>query len=204
MLVIGAAVPIIAPMDLAFHLIQILYWLALSTWFGGVLFVAVAAPIVFRTVRELNPVLPGVLSVNLENQHGTLLAGSIVGNLLGALVRVEIACAAVLLLTIGAQWFFVDRSGTNVIAPIVRSALLLAAVVLVVYDWRVVWPKVWKYRQEYIDHADEPEVANPAKDQFDSYHGESVRILSILLAILLGMILFSGNIRMHAVSLVGQ
>ena len=32
-----------------FHIIQIIYWLSLSTWFGGVLFIAVAAPIVFRT-----------------------------------------------------------------------------------------------------------------------------------------------------------
>src|SRR6187401_13478 len=109
-------------MDLGFHLIQILYWLALATWFGGVLFVAVAAPIIFRTVRESNPVLPTVLSVNLENQHGTLLAGSIVGNLLGTLVRVELLCAAVLGVAIVAQWFFVDKSVPNVVAPVVRSA----------------------------------------------------------------------------------
>ncbi len=184
-------------MDLGIHLIQILYWLALATWFGGVLFVAVAAPIIFRTVRESNPVLPTVLSVNLEGQHGTLLSGSIVGNLLGTLVRIELLCAAVLGVAIAAQWFFVDRSVPNVVAPLVRSALYLAALVLVLYDWRVVWPKVWKFRQEYIDHADEPEVANPAKDQFDRYHGESVRILSIRLAILLAIVLFSGNIRLQ-------
>ena len=191
-------------MDLGIHLIQILYWLALATWFGGVLFVAVAAPIIFRTVRESNPVLPTVLSVNLEGQHGTLLSGSIVGNLLGTLVRVELLCAAVLGLAIAAQWFFIDRTVPNVVAPLVRSALYLAALVLVLYDWRVVWPKVWRFRQEYIDHADEPEVANPAKDQFDRYHGESVRILSIRLAILLAIVLFSGNIRLQSVLNLGQ
>ena len=191
-------------MDLGIHLIQILYWLALATWFGGVLFVAVAAPIIFRTVRESNPVLPTVLSVNLEGQHGTLLSGSIVGNLLGTLVRVELLCAAVLGLAIAAQWFFIDRTVPNVVAPLVRSALYLAALVLVLYDWRVVWPKVWNFRQEYIDHADEPEVANPAKDQFDRYHGESVRILSIRLAILLAIVLFSGNIRLQSVLNLGQ
>ena len=191
-------------MDLGIHLIQILYWLALATWFGGVLFVAVAAPIIFRTVRESNPVLPTVLSVNLEGQHGTLLSGSIVGNLLGTLVRVELLCAAVLGLAIAAQWFFIDRTVPNVVAPLVRSALYLAALVLVLYDWRIVWPKVWKFRQEYIDHADEPEVANPAKDQFDRYHGESVRILSIRLAILLAIVLFSGNIRLQSVLNFGQ
>lgn len=185
-------------MDLLIHLIQIIYWLALSTWFGGVLFVAVAAPIIFRTVGESNPVLPAVLSVNLEGQHGTLLAGSIVGNLLHMLVRVELVCAGALLLPLVAHWFLTDLSGTNIILPLMRTALYLAAVGLVLYDWRVIWPQVWRYRQEYIDHADEPDIANPAKDQFDRYHGESVRILSIVLALLLGIILFSGNIRLSA------
>ena len=187
-----------------FQFVQIAYWLALATWFGAVLFVALAPPVILRTMHESKPVLPHVLSVNLEGQHGTLLSGSIVGNLLGTLVRVELLCAAVLGLAIAAQWFFIDRTVPNVVAPLVRSALYLAALVLVLYDWRVVWPKVWKFRQEYIDHADEPEVANPAKDQFDRYHGESVRILSIRLAILLAIVLFSGNIRLQSVLNLGQ
>ena len=178
-----------------FQLIQILYWMALATWFGGVLFVAIAAPIVFRTVRQYNPTLPTVLSVNLENQHGTLLAGSIVANVLGALLRVELACAAVLLLTLAAQWFVTDTGGREWIMLVMRSALFLAATVLVIYDWRVVWPKVVRFREEYIDHADEPDVANPAKEQFDRYHQESVGILRNVLFLLLGMILFSASIR---------
>ena len=70
-----------------FDLVQILYWLGLSTWFGGVLFIAIAAPIVVRAVRESNPVMTSVLSVNLEGQHGTLLAGSIIGISLIVLAR---------------------------------------------------------------------------------------------------------------------
>src|SRR3954454_21167129 len=60
-----------------YQIVQIVYWLALATWFGGVLFVAISAPVILRTVRENNPILPHVLSVNLEGQHATLLAGSI-------------------------------------------------------------------------------------------------------------------------------
>jgi hypothetical protein len=179
---------------MAFQIVQIVYWLALSTWFGGVLFVAVAAPIVFRTVRESNPVLPGVLSVNLEGQHGTLLAGSIVGNILDRLTRVQLICGVVLLLMLIAQPFVIDLRGQNMTAAILRSAMFLVAVALVVYDWRVVWPKIQKHREEYIDHADEPEVANPAKDQFDRYHRQSVSIMMVVLFLLLGMILFSANI----------
>jgi hypothetical protein len=178
-----------------FDLILILYWLALSTWFGGVLFVAIAAPVIFRTVHEYKPTLPLVLSVNLENQHGTLLAGSIVANLLAVLIRVELVCASVVFVTMLAQWFFIERNGTPLVAAILRSSMYLAAVALVLYDWRIVWPKAKKYRQEYLDHADEPEIANPAIDEFERYDRENLTVIRNLTFLLLGIILFSGNIR---------
>src|SRR6187549_3718289 len=101
-------------MSLLFQFVQIAYWLALATWFGAVLFVALAPPAILRTMREAKPVLPDVLSVNLEGQHGTLLAGSVMANLLAPLVRIELVCAAVILLAIIAQWFLIDLNGTNV------------------------------------------------------------------------------------------
>ena len=177
-----------------FQLVQIVYWLALSTWFGGVLFVAIAAPVVFRTVRENNPVLPHVLSVNLEGQHGTLLAGSIVGNLIARLARLQLACGALLLAALVAHLFVADVAGTHQTAAIIRTALLLAAGGVALYDGWLVWPRLWRHRQEFIDHADEPDVANPALDRFDQYQGESLRTLMIITCLLLGMILFSANI----------
>jgi hypothetical protein len=182
-----------------FQAIQVAYWLALSTWFGGVLFIAIAAPIIFRTVRDADPTLPKVLSVNLESQHSALLAGTIVSNLLELLTRIHLLCAAVLLLAILGQWFFISRSGLELLFPILRSAMYVAATVLLIYDWRVVWPRITKYRQEYLDHADEPDIANPALDQFDKYHQESVTILRNMLFLLLGIVLFSGNIRMAGI-----
>ena len=186
------------------QIVQILYWLALSTWFGGVLFVAVAAPIIFRTVREANPVLPDVLSVNLEGQHGSLLAGSIVGNLLAMLYRVQIACAAVLLIMLILQWFLIPQTSANLFGGIVRSALFLAAAALAAYDRFVLWPRIWSNRQTYIDNADNPDVANPAKELFDRYHRESVTILSVILFLLLGIILFSGNLASNGTTLTIQ
>jgi hypothetical protein len=187
-----------------FPVIQIAYWLALATWFGGLLFVAIAAPVVFRTVRDADPTLPKVLSVNLDGQHATLLSGTIVGNILESLRRVQLICAGILLLAILGQWFFIDRNDKEqLVGAIVRTALYLGAVAMLLYDWRVVWPRIQQYRNEYIDHADEPDVANPAKENFDRYHQESVTIVGIMLLLLLGMILFSGNIRpavLHIVS----
>jgi hypothetical protein len=178
-----------------FPLFQIIYWLSLSSWFGGVLFIAVAAPVIFRTVREAKPLLPTVLSVNLENQHADLLAGSIVGNLLALLSRVQPVCAAGVLLGLLGQWWLAEWRGPGLLAQIIlRSTLFTAAVVLVLYQRLVLWPRIERYRADYVDHADEPDVANPAKDQFDRLHHESVTVLMIVLGLLLGMVLFSGNI----------
>jgi len=177
-----------------FQFIQILYWIALATWFGGALFVAVAAPVIFRVVRDHDPLLPKVLSVNLEGQHGTLLAGEIVANILRALAVVQMFCAAALIVLAIAQWFIVDLEGPNFIAAVLRSGLIAACAGVVLYDWLVVSPQIEKYRQEYVDNADEPELANPAKDAFDAEHRFSVTLLQALLFMLLGVIMFSANI----------
>jgi Ca2+/H+ antiporter len=178
-------------MPALFEFVQIFYWLALSTWFGSVLFVAIAAPIIFRTVHEANPLIPTVLSVNLEGQHSTLLAGTIVANLLKALTRVELICAVVIAVTTAVQ---LGKHWQDWSAAIPRTLMFLIALMLVVYDWLFVWPQIDRHRQQYIDHADEPDVANPAREQFDRYQRESELLLKIVLALLLGMIAFSFNI----------
>ncbi|MGD0462188.1 MAG: hypothetical protein ABSB74_06845 [Tepidisphaeraceae bacterium] len=178
-----------------FQLVQTVYWLALSMWFGGAMFIGVAVQAIHRTVRENNPLLPHVLSVNLEGQHSTLLAGAIVGNLISALMRVEVVCAAVLFFAIGSQWFLIDLSDTwNKASAFVRSGLFLAATAVVIYDGWVLWPKVMKSRQMYIDNADEPEKANPASERLDRLQRDSEMLLMALVFLLLGIILFSGNI----------
>jgi hypothetical protein len=179
----------------AWDIIQILYWLTLSTWFGGVLFVAIAAPLIMRTVRESNPILTNVLSVNLEGQHGTLLGGSIIGRIMTVLTRIELACAGALLIATIAQLVLMRPSGAGLISPLVRVALYLAAVGILLYDFRVVWPRMWRYRQEYIDHADEPDVANPALDQLNHYQAEGANLLFTRVGILLALILFSASLR---------
>jgi hypothetical protein len=175
----------------AFLLVQTFFWLALSTWFGGVLFVALAAPIIMRVTRESDLILPKVLSVNLENQHASLLAGEIVGGILKKLAGIQMGCAVVLFLTLLLQWFVMDRRMENKLHAIIRACLFVGAVAILVYDRRAIWPRVWKYRQEYLDHADEPELANPAKEQFDRYHAESMWMVFIVLVLLSLMIVFS-------------
>lgn len=179
----------------AFQIVQIAYWIALATWFGLVLFLALAPPLIQKTLQDSNPILPNVLSVNLEGQHASLLAGTIMRTLLEVFITIELICAGVLLIAIVAQWLLVDLNGFNLFLPILRTSMYLAAVVFLLYDWRVVWPKAWKFRQEYIDNADNPEIANPALDEFDRYQAMSMTLLRNMLFLLLGIILFSANIR---------
>jgi hypothetical protein len=178
-----------------FDLIQIFYWLALSTWFGGVLFVAIAGRLIMQTVRDSNLVLTNVLSVNLEGQHGTLLGGQIIGRVMDVVHFIELVCAGVLLLAIVGQWVVLHPSGAYLVLPLVRAALYVGAVGIVLYEWRVAWPRMWRDRQEYIDHADEPDVANPALDRLNRGQAEHALLLAVRVAMLLGMILFSAGIR---------
>ncbi|MDP9173767.1 MAG: hypothetical protein M3O30_07860 [Planctomycetota bacterium] len=171
---------------------QVLYWLGLSTWFGGALFIGVAAQVIFNTVKENDPTLPRVLSVNLQSQHATLLAGSIVGNLIAMLARIELACAALLFVTIAAQWFLIDLANPlSRVSAFVRSALYLASTGIVVYDWRVLWPRIRDSRQKFIDNADNPEIANPTLEILDRDQRESMSLLNVLVFLLLGIVLFS-------------
>jgi len=192
-------------MLLLFQVVQIVYWIALSVWFGSVLFIALAAPVIFRTVQENNPILTNVLSVNLDGQHSTLLAGTIVANLIQRMLVIEMICGGALLVTLIVQWFVIDLSSSassaladNLGAAVLRCVLFLAAAVVVLYDRFVVWPRVMKHRLAYIDHADEPEVANPAREQFDVEQRRSITLLMVLAGLLLGIVLFSSNISPRA------
>jgi hypothetical protein len=189
------------PMSELFPVVQIGYWLALATWTGSVLFILIAAPIILRAVEEADPTLPKVLSVNLEGQHSTLLAGTIVANLLTALTQLALICAAVLVLTIAVQ---LARQSEPTVYVIGRLALFVGALVLTLYNWRVVWPKIEKHRQEYINNADNPELAEPAQAQFDRYHRETETILKITVLLLVGMIVFSAlfSTTSHAMTIV--
>ena len=171
--------------------VAIAYWLALSAWFGAALFVTLAAPVVFRVVGEADPTLPTVLSVNLEAQHGNLLAGRIVAGFLQQLARIEVAASVTLAACLAAEWIYVALDGRDAVLPLLRTALLVAAASFALYGSRGVRPRAELARQEYVDHADDPDVANAAIDRFDALHGESVLFLQLTLFALLGLVTFS-------------
>jgi hypothetical protein len=190
---------------MAFQLVQAAYWLALSLWFGSAVFLAIAAAAIFRGVREQNPVLPHVLAVNLNDQHATLLASTIVSHLLNSIGKAQTLCAAVVLLAGSLHFWVADTTSTNMQVAVLRLALATAAAVLLGVDRFLVAPRLARHRQTYIDHADEPEVANPAKDAFDKDQQRALWLVMASVGLLLGLVLFSAPITpahdTHAVQL---
>ena len=174
-----------------FMLVQTVYWIALSVWFGGLMFVAIIWPIIFRTISEADPTLPMVLSVNLEKSHSSLLAGNIVANILRLFSNIQLGCAAALLLMLLAQWGVMELLTHNKLHAIIRAVLFVAAATIVIFERYAVWPKLMQHRQTYIDHADEPDIANPAKDQFDRYQNEEMRLLFFQIILLSLLMMFS-------------
>ena len=185
----------------AFQLIQSIYWLALSTWFGSVLSIALIVPVIYKAIRDANPILPTVLAVNLENQHATLLASNVVAAIMKLLSNLQIVCASVVLAAFIAQIFVTDRSGYYQVAAIIRGACYLAAIGLLLYHRLAIWPRATEHRQTYLDNADDPDVANPAKEQMDHYDSESVRLLMFTLAALSMLVAFSSVISPRAITI---
>jgi hypothetical protein len=179
---------------MVFDLTMMIYWLLLAAWFGLVLFGAMATPSIFRTVQDADPTLPTVLSVNLDGQHGTLLSMTIVLQMLQRLVNVQLVCAIGLALSLGAQWALTSGNGQAVVMTAIRSALFLAAVGLLVYGWRMVWPRLASQRKHYIEHADDPEQADAARDQLVRLQRESDIVQVALAAVLSALVLFSATV----------
>lgn len=172
-------------------IVYMAYWLLLAAWFGLVLFGAMATPVIFRTIEEADPTLPTVLSVNLDGQHGTLLSMTIANQILSRLAWVQFACAGGLLLAIAAQWALHRGDGPAVVLAALRSALYLAAVGLLAYGWRVLWPRAAQQRQAYVDNADDPDVALPARDRLTKLYREGEVVQLALATVLSALILFS-------------
>lgn len=190
-------------MSSLFPFIQTLFWAALGAWFGSAVFVAMVAGVVHRVVRQHDPTLPRVLQVNLDGQHSTLLSGDIIFQLFRILHRLAIVCAVILLLTLVAQIALTQPVGFPRVEAVIRVSLYLAAVATLIFDGRFVWPAIAHHRNTYIEHADTPEIANPALEQLDRYQKEAALVLYIQVVLLLAMILFSVNVTATVSLVVG-
>lgn len=178
----------------AFQLVQSIYWLALTTWFGGLVFIAIAWPVIVTVVKEEDPTLPRVLSVNVDHDHAGLLAGTIIGAIIRHIGFIQLCCAGVVLLMLISQWFVIGENWHNRLSGIARCTFFVGSAIMLVYDRRVVWPKAWKAREQFIENADDPDKANVFREQFIQHQRDSVRLMLYQLVLLSLVVVFSSAI----------
>ena len=175
-----------------YQVVQILYSLVLSICLGSAIFLVLAAPVVFRVVRQRKVRLPEISAAALRDEHQTLLAGDIVAALLGRLGQVQIVCLCAMLPLLIVSTLF--ASGTLQWVTLgEKAALYILTVSLVLYDRWKRFPITLKARQQYIEHADEPELAQQAKAEFEASHHAGERAYQMIVFLLLLLVLVSAN-----------
>ncbi|HVX85166.1 MAG TPA: hypothetical protein VH253_10160 [Phycisphaerae bacterium] len=166
------------------------WWLGLAAYFGGMLALAVAAPVLFHTTRAQHISMPGIASPPLDMGNET--GGEIFGNILNAFAYVEVV--ALLLLLVGLLGKL--RAGTRVSHVLAVLYAVLALTVLV--DLGYVRPKVWNTRETVRELAATAPggaagaaFSPPAKQSFDALHALSERLGQVKFWLLLAMLILS-------------
>ena len=170
------------------QLIDAVSWAALSTWFGGALFLAVASGVIFRVHRDADPTLPRVLSVNIESDHASLLSAEVVSGIDRVYSLIGLVCAAVIVLLLVVR-SIVEPDGNGV--RLVVGVVVLFGSILTAYQGRSLRPRIERARLDYIAHADDPEQSADARSRFNRFSREYLNVLMLQIAVLLAAILFS-------------
>jgi hypothetical protein len=166
---------------------QVLLWLGLAAYFGGMLALGVAAPALFNTLRDTHaasPLLPG------GPDAAPQLGGEVFGNVLKNFQVIEWISIAFILVGVLAQ--LLSPSARRKSAH--NLAIMFAALLIVgCLDWFQTTPLLWKTRTEWrqaLTAHDEPAAAT-LHAQFDALHRQSVRLAQAKLFLLFAMILLT-------------
>jgi hypothetical protein len=174
-----------------YWLIETSYWAALSVWLGLTLSTLLRMPGLFRTMSEQDPTLPGVLSVNLDAQHATLLALRLIEDDLWLITRLGMVCAGVLVIGTTAHMVLTTETASMMIRSVIRAVAILAAVALALIVWFVAAPSSRSARLQYIAAADDTETALPARQRLETAHRRQVAAVFALAMALLAAVVFS-------------
>lgn len=184
------------PCAIAARLTNGVYYLALGTWFGAIVMLAISAAVTFHTVRAYEPTLHASPwnQPELAAQAPVILAGAIVGGSVHALNIVQIICAIIVALTLIAQHTafrsYLSCRITSV-RNIVRLILIAipAAVLLLTLCW--IMPNILVHRSIMWDMTQTTAVREQAHDDFEHFHKLSERTVGFASFALAGSVLVS-------------
>lgn len=176
-----------------------LQMLAIGTWFGALVMLAISAAMTFQTVREYQPTLQQQPfdQPELASRTDAILAGAIVGRSLQGLKWVQIICAVIIVTTLALQltafktYLLKSRSS---LFNLVRLILLAIPIVVLMVDILWITPAIWEYRDAMYAAPASAEVRMEAREHFDRYHKLSERTVSLAAFSLLGAAVVSSMV----------
>jgi len=160
------------------------YWLALGTWLGAIVMLAVGAAVTFRTVRGMAPTV-GVEPFSdpvFAGSAANVLAGAVVANMLGALAWIQGVCAAVVVGCLGVQWVWMRDTvcgGLSGWRNLLRVALIIGPIALLVWDRSRLSPTIHHEHEIRYDLKVSPDEREAARVRFDRYHRISERAMGL-------------------------
>lgn len=141
------------------RLIHTLATLAAAVWFGGMILVAIAAMNTFRVLRAQ------------EIQNPDAIAGRVMAPTFAMFDKVQLGCAAVLLIGAGATAIFARRK----IRPLATLIAVAVATGCLIYSAQFLTPKILALQDDVASTVSESEV----RQVFDDFHESAVTISKI-------------------------
>jgi hypothetical protein len=179
----------------AFRVVQAFYALFLGAWVGAMVMLAVSAAITFQTVRSYKPMIMAAPYDKgaLDAQASNIIAGGIVGNVLGGLAWISGICALVVGVCLLLQYVcFRDRMEQRGNSWLGAARIVLLALPMVVFVWDVKYltPVIHAERAVMYNPAEKAMDREVARAHFDKLHALSERVVgtSVVMLVLAGLI----------------
>lgn len=191
------------PCTLASGLTNGFYYLALGTWLGAIVMLAISAAATFQTVRAFEPSLHVAPWDQPEHaSHApSVLAGAIVGSSLNGLKVVQVICALIVVVALIAQHtLFRQYLACTVtsVRNLVRLLLVAGPVAILLLNIFWITPQILEHRDRMWDMSQPAEVREQAKEDFDFFHKMSERTTGMTAFALAGCVLVSSLVLGHA------
>lgn len=173
-----------------------LHYLALGTWFGAIVMLAIGAAATFQTVRAYDPIL-NIEPWNqpeLAGRAPVVLAGAIVGASLNGLKVVQIICAIFVLATLITQHTLFRTYLTCRITSfrnLIRLALASVPIAVLLLNIFWITPNVLAHRDAMWDMSAPETTREMSRQKFDRFHKLSERTVGFAAFALAGAVLMS-------------
>ena len=171
-----------------FKLTQVIFWLGLSIYFGGLFLLGpIVASQIFSTIRGAGAQITGT---SPHTDPATELAGSVFGNILHLFNLVELICLPLILIPIVIQmslymyiwdvWLWL------------RLALAVVLAIIAVQDIFLLSPKIRTVHDQWIKNTDSnPDLATQNQALFKTLHSQAERNGKIKAVLLLLLVIVS-------------